>query len=102
MSYDGSINKSLSFNGIDARFVVITADMPPGHSYNPAYQDAGLSEVRFYRTKTCADVLSEGYGLAADFNTDCYIDIYDLIEFAASWLRCVEPSDENCEHPWPQ
>jgi hypothetical protein len=28
---------------------------------------------------------------------DCYIDIYDIVEMAAGWLRCTNPQDENCQ-----
>ena len=27
---------------------------------------------------------------------DCFVDIYDLVEMAAGWLRCTNPKDENC------
>ena len=27
---------------------------------------------------------------------DCHIDIYDVVEMVAGWLRCTNPKDENC------
>ena len=51
---------------------------------------------------TCAGALAEGYGIPGDLNEDCYIDINDLIMLVSDWLWCAEPSDENCEHLWPQ
>ena len=28
---------------------------------------------------------------------DCYVDIYDIIEFATRWLKCSDPQDPACE-----
>jgi hypothetical protein len=28
---------------------------------------------------------------------DCYVDIYDIIEFATKWLDCSDPQDGGCE-----
>jgi hypothetical protein len=28
---------------------------------------------------------------------DCYVDIYDVIEFATKWLNCSDPQTEGCE-----
>ncbi len=28
---------------------------------------------------------------------DCYVDIYDVIEFATKWLDCSDPQDAGCE-----
>ncbi len=28
---------------------------------------------------------------------DCYVDIYDVIEFATKWLDCSNPQDPSCE-----
>ena len=29
--------------------------------------------------------------------SDCYVDIYDVIEFATKWLDCSDPQDVGCE-----
>ena len=28
---------------------------------------------------------------------DCYVDIYDVIEFATKWLDCSDPQNAGCE-----
>ncbi|MBN2182367.1 MAG: arabinan endo-1,5-alpha-L-arabinosidase [Sedimentisphaerales bacterium] len=64
----------------------------------------------------CADVYNLGYGLAADFAPDCYIDFHDLAFLAKSWLidyhweglavlaeqwlLCNNPADPNCTPNW--
>jgi hypothetical protein len=48
----------------------------------------------------CAQVRSQGYGLAADFSEDCYIDFEDVAALAADWLNCTDPENLNCETPW--
>jgi hypothetical protein len=48
----------------------------------------------------CAQVRSQGYGLAADFSEDCYVDFADVAALAADWLGCTDPEDANCETPW--
>lgn len=60
----------------------------------------------------CADVHNLGFGLAADWAADCYIDFHDLALLANSWLDdfhwedldlladqwllCNNPADPNC------
>ena len=51
---------------------------------------------------SCPEVMTAGYGLATDFDGDCYINWGDFGIFAGDWLRCVEPTDQNCERPWDQ
>jgi hypothetical protein len=36
----------------------------------------------------------------ADFNGDGDVNFQDFAMFAQDWMRCVEPTDLNCEHPW--
>lgn len=64
----------------------------------------------------CGDVHSLGYGLAADWTQDCYVDFYDLAfladawlndfdwqdiaDLAAYWLQCNNPQDANCTANW--
>ena len=48
----------------------------------------------------CYGVCQSGFGMEADLNHDCYIDIMDLIEFAHDWLRCNNPNDTGCEINW--
>jgi hypothetical protein len=31
-----------------------------------------------------------------DFNTDCFVDFYDFVQFAAGWLDCSDPGQVNC------
>ncbi len=36
-----------------------------------------------------------GYALG-DFNTDCSVDFYDFVQFAAGWLDCSDPDQVHC------
>ncbi|HOK96336.1 MAG TPA: hypothetical protein PK052_09650 [Anaerohalosphaeraceae bacterium] len=54
---------------------------------------------------TCADILAEGLGMAADLSgpagvPDCYVNMYDLAAMAASWLTCNNPEDTGCIWPY--
>lgn len=56
---------------------------------------------------TCADVLADGLGIAADLSgpegvADCRVDLYDLAAMAADWLRCNDPDDAGCEWAYQQ
>ena len=41
-----------------------------------------------------------GMVLQYDINNDCYINLHEFSAVAAGWLRCNEPTDMDCEHPW--
>jgi arabinan endo-1,5-alpha-L-arabinosidase len=65
---------------------------------------------------TCLLVRSHGFGFAADWTEDCYVDFYDLAarandwlngfdvpdlaDLAADWLQCNNPQDANCMPNW--
>lgn len=49
---------------------------------------------------TCADVIAAGLGLFGDANEDCHVDLADFAEFAANWLLCNDPLDDNCINPF--
>lgn len=48
----------------------------------------------------CYGVWQSGFGVEADLNRDCYVDVLDLAEFAGDWLRCNNPDDAGCEVNW--
>ncbi len=52
-------------------------------AYGISYLDVGNPDP--------CDVDEDGNPLS-----DCYIDIYDVVEIAVGWLRCTNPQDENC------
>jgi len=35
-----------------------------------------------------------------DFDEDCDVDFVDFADFAAEWLRCIDPTISGCEEPW--
>ena len=45
------------------------------------------SITTIHLTPTCVAAIAGGYRLYSDINTDCYVDIEDLGEFALRWLR---------------
>ena len=48
----------------------------------------------------CADAITAGHRLAADFNGDCRVNLVDLALLAAGWLDCIEPGGVGCQTPW--
>jgi len=48
----------------------------------------------------CADAIQQGYGIAGDLNDDGYVNLSDFSIFAGEWLKCIEPNDPACSHPW--
>ena len=49
---------------------------------------------------SCADVHSRGYGLEADLDADCEVNLADFAIFASQWLMCDNPEDQNCQPTW--
>lgn len=50
---------------------------------------------------TCAEVLALGWGMQADINTDCAVDLLDFAELASSWMVCNDPEgDASCGSTW--
>ncbi|AQQ08877.1 hypothetical protein L21SP3_00670 [Sedimentisphaera cyanobacteriorum] len=49
---------------------------------------------------SCHGVWQAGFGMEADINRDCTVNIQDLILFAEKFLTCTDPSNENCIKPW--
>lgn len=49
----------------------------------------------------CSEVHRKGFGLMADVNQDCVVDMYDFAEAGLNWLTCNDPSDPiNCIQNW--
>lgn len=48
----------------------------------------------------CTEVWAGAYGIEADFDNDCDVDLADFALFQSSWLRCNDPTGTNCEEPW--
>ena len=46
--------------------------------------------------QTCQDAWDKGYGLLADLNQDCHVDLGDVATFASKWLDCVDPENAAC------
>lgn len=49
---------------------------------------------------SCEDVWDQSYGLYADINYDCLINLEDFALVAADWLLCNTPGDSNCIENW--
>ena len=105
---------------VSARYVVITA-APDHHSGGTGSchdlnwteekragtwtDGSGISEVRFYpdvytSPTNCSEAIQQGYNRATDFSGDCFVNLLDLAMFMSDWLRCIDPTDEDCERPW--
>ena len=55
-----------------------------------------LYKVTIQPLETCQQVVAANYGMTADFNDDCHVNIADLTVFANSWLDCVETVGNDC------
>ena len=107
---DSTVDLVVNFGGATAQFVVITSTAGLDRNHYPDvvtgdWRDdlVALSEIRFNKysiPENCTDVIGDGYGIKADLNSDCYLDLLDFAIFIKGWLTCVDPTDENCDHPW--
>jgi len=43
------------------------------------------------------DIVGDPSRVSDPNNPDCYVDIYDIIEFATRWFNCSDPQDAGCE-----
>jgi hypothetical protein len=50
---------------------------------------------------SCADILAMGLKLAGDVNSDCTVDMSDLLVFKDAWLECNDPQDAGCVANYP-
>lgn len=48
----------------------------------------------------CHGLWQSGYGIDADLNHDCYIDVSDLAVFTEEWLECNDPCNPACTPTW--
>ena len=53
----------------------------------------------------CQNVIDDGLLITSDISgpegiPDCYVDLYDVAEFASYWLRCNNPQDSECDFPY--
>jgi hypothetical protein len=48
----------------------------------------------------CHGVWQLGFGIGADLNHDCCVDLLDIAVFAGEWLQCNDPNDPNCDPTW--
>ena len=48
----------------------------------------------------CHGLWQSGYGIDADLNHDCYIDVSDLAVFTDEWLECNDPCNPACTPSW--
>ncbi len=48
----------------------------------------------------CNEVWQFGFGLDADFDQDCDVDLADLAEMVGNWLICNDPGDPSCIETW--
>jgi hypothetical protein len=46
--------------------------------------------------QTCQEVWDKGYGLPADLNKDCRVDLADISALAGKWMECVDPENTAC------
>ena len=51
---------------------------------------------------SCETVNLYGFGLEADLDGNCQVDIADFGRFTSQWMDCVLPEDPCCSHPWEQ
>ena len=48
---------------------------------------------------TCAQAWELGYGLDADMDRDCRVDLRDFAALSQDWMQCYDPNDPACTAP---
>ena len=51
---------------------------------------------------SCGEVNQYGFGLSADLDENCQVDLADFGLFAAQWFDCSDPHDPCCIHSWEE
>jgi hypothetical protein len=58
--------------------------------------DEDAIDVQLIYSGTCAELITDGYGLAADFNGDCKVGLADFALLGLHWLQCNDPTNADC------
>ena len=102
-----AVDLIVDLGGVTARYVNFYSPGHPDLNYTGGvYNSVGLGEVRFYTNQgiaTCGQAIGQGYGLSADINKDCHVDLNDIAELSHAWLTCMDPETDDpnaCLHPW--
>lgn len=56
-------------------------------------------QVRF-SPESCSEAQTLGYGVSADLNKDCKVNLDDLAGFVGKWLNCNNPVNPDCYLSW--
>jgi hypothetical protein len=122
---DGVLKGSTTHNGtsleITNNILTLGADGAEWGAWN--YYKGAMDEVAFYDSvlsaervaahfnaasiptpTTCDEVQNLGWGLTADLNKDCTVNLGDFAEVASTWLLCNDPTlfgtDPTCVSTW--
>ena len=101
-SFGWSIDSDINFDCY-VDFLDYAALIRSWHMCNdPSNPDCEHSDFRVpnQRPSSCYGLWQSGFGMSADLNRDCYVDLTDLAEFAGDWLRCNDPDAAACEVDW--
>ena len=90
---------------------IILADQPIADAYQSITVDPNASYVLVATNgveivgitemvTSCQSAINAGYGLAADLNKDCHVNLQDIALLAIDWLKCNNPEDSNCVSPF--
>jgi len=63
---------------------------------NPTGFDAFSTDVQLIYSGTCAQLITDGFGMPGDTDNDCDVDFYDMADVAADWMNCNDPADPSC------
>ena len=67
------------------------------HNREVAAQFDDIHVDTFFTTpQTCQEVWDKGYGLPADLNKDCRVNLADIAALAGKWMDCVDPENVAC------
>ena len=103
----GSITGSIPFNCPLGEYQIIATDLTSGTQCQDTFNVAN-------KPVSCLEAIGMGYGIAGDFDENCYVDLKDLadfaqrwlygvnmadyVEFAEEWMKCIAPEDPLCDH----
>lgn len=63
---------------------------------NPVFRADNIEAIGI---SNCADAIDAGYGLLADINNDCHVNLFDYALLAMDWMEDADPVTGD-QHPW--
>jgi hypothetical protein len=77
-------------------YVVLAGDWGQCNDPNNTACDFTAFSALGYLPSSCHGIWQSGFGINADLNQDCHVDLLDSVVFAEEWLKCNDPQNSVC------